>query len=125
MIPEIELRSLEDQKAYQESRLSELLTYVKTNAAYYNELFEKHNIKITEIKTLEDLQQIPVTQKVDIQKRNQDFICVNQEKIIDYVTTSGTLGDPITFPLTDADLERLAYNEYISIACANGSEKDI
>lgn len=37
---------------------------------------------------------------------------------MDYITTSGTLGDPVTFGCTDADLERLAYNEMKSFSCA-------
>lgn len=40
-------------------------------------------------------------------------MCFTNE-IIDYSTTSGTLGDPVTFGLTDKDLERLAENEYNS-----------
>ena len=39
-------------------------------------------------------------------------------KIIDYITTSGTLGDPVTFGCTDKDLDRLAYNEMKSFSCA-------
>ena len=40
------------------------------------------------------------------------------EKIVDYITTSGTLGDPVTFGCTDHDLDRLAYNEMKSFSCA-------
>lgn len=45
--------------------------------------------------------------------------------IIDYITTSGTMGDPVTFAMTDRDLERLAYNEAISFYCADGSPHEI
>jgi len=41
------------------------------------------------------------------------------------VTSSGTLGDPVTFALTNSDLDRLAYNEQISLACAGGTKNDI
>ncbi len=50
------------------------------------------------------MQQIPVTTKTDLQLHNEDFICVSRDEIIDYVTTSGTLGDPVTFVLTSEDL---------------------
>ena len=56
---------------------------------------------------------------------NDDFLCVPRHKIIDYSTTSGTLGDPVTFGLTDKDLDRLAYNEAISFDCAGIKEGDI
>ena len=39
-------------------------------------------------------------------------------------TTSGTMGDPVTFTMTDKDLDRLAYNEYLSLSCAGATEKD-
>src|SRR5690606_40303307 len=63
--------------------------------------------------------------KEDLQLRNKDFICVEREKIIDYLTTSGTLGAPVTFVETENDLERLALNEYLSFRCANASRDDI
>ena len=43
----------------------------------------------------------------------------------DYVTTSGTLGDPVTFVLTSEDLDRLSYNEYLSFTTTGCSKKDI
>ena len=52
-------------------------------------------------------------------------MCVGIDKIIDFATTSGTLGDPVTFGMTDADLERLAYNEAISFDCAGIKKGDI
>ncbi len=125
MLPEIETKPLAEQKKYQESQLQGLLEYVNTHSKFYAELFKNNHIDISGIKTLEDLQRIPVTTKDDIQSRNNDFICVPQNKIIDYITTSGTLGDPVTFPLTDKDLDRLAYNEYISFVCADGTSDDV
>lgn len=125
MLPQPETLSLAEQKLYQEQQLPGLLEYVQKNSKFYAALFQKHKIDIHNIKTLEDLQQLPVTTKDDIQHNNSDFICVPPVKIIDYITTSGTLGDPVTFPLTDKDLERLAYNEYISFICAGATPEDI
>ena len=121
----IEYKTLAEQKKYQEAQLPELLEYLIHHSKFYNELFQVNKIDTSKIKTLEDLQQIPVTTKDDIQKRNNDFICVPQNKIIDYITTSGTLGDPVLFPMTDKDLERLAYNECISFQCADSTSDDI
>ncbi|RLD47152.1 MAG: phenylacetate--CoA ligase family protein [Bacteroidetes bacterium] len=125
MIPEIEKKSLSEIKEFQESKIPETLKYLKNNSKFYSELFAKNNIKISEIKTIDDLTKIPVTTKDDLQKYNSDFICVPKSKIIDYITTSGTLGEPVTFAMTDNDLERLAYNEQISFSCANGKTDDI
>ncbi len=125
MIPEIETKPLAEQKKYQEGQLPSMLEYVNTHSKFYSDLFKKNNIDTSKIKTLEDLRQIPVTSKDDIQQRNNDFICVPKNKIIDYITTSGTLGDPVLFPMTNKDLDRLAYNECISFQCADSTSDDV
>lgn len=125
MIPKIETASLSEIKSFQEQKLLELLRYVNINSPFYKRLFEKENIDVRTIKTLEDLILLPVTTKEDLQKYNDDFLCIPANKIIDYATTSGTLGDPVTFGLSDNDLERLAYNEAISFNCAGIKEGDI
>ena len=124
MIPEIEKAAAAKIKAFQEEKLKETLHYLDENSPFYKRLFKENKLQISEIKTLEDLQKIPVTTKDHLQKFNDDFICVPKSEIIDYVTTSGTLGDPVTFALTDADLERLAYNEAISFACCGVGKED-
>ncbi|MCT4639934.1 MAG: AMP-binding protein [Bacteroidales bacterium] len=124
-IPEIEKCSKSDIRAYQEDRLAELLVYLKNHSKFYQNLFKDNNIDIRDIKTLDDLVKVPVTTKDHLQNQNSDFLCVPKNKIVDYTTTSGTLGDPVTFALTDKDIDRLAYNEYISFACADGSDEDI
>lgn len=125
LIPDIETKSLNEIQQFQEKKLVQLLSYVNTYSKFYQSRFKENGIDISKINTIEDLQTIPVTTKDDLYNHNQDFICVETEKIIDYVTTSGTLGDPLTFVLTDKDLDRLAYNEHISLACAGGTKHDI
>ncbi len=124
-IPEIEKKTIREIKEYQESRLPELLSYLVEKSVFYSELFANNDINIAEIKTLDDLTNIPVTTKDDLQKRNNDFLCVQKNKVADFITTSGTMGAPVTFAMTDKDLERLAYNEYISFSCADTTEDDI
>lgn len=125
LFPLIEKSSIQDIKKFQEEKLQELLQYLEANSPFYQKLFKKNNIQISEIQTLEDLQKIPTTSKNDIQQNNDDFFCIPQNQIVDYSTTSGTLGDPVTFGLSDADLERLAYNEAISFACAGIQKGDV
>ncbi|MDY7393838.1 AMP-binding protein [Aureibaculum sp. 2210JD6-5] len=124
MIPEIEQQATSDIKRFQEGKLKDLLGYLNAHSAYYQEVFQQHNINISNINTLQDLTQLPVTTKDDLQLHNDDFLCVSKSKIVDYVTTSGTMGSPVTFALTDADLDRLAYNEAISFACAGVTKHD-
>jgi len=125
ILPEIETRPPDEIRNYQESRLPELINYAGRNSLFYKRLFAAHQIEISSIKTLADLAAIPPTTKDDLQQYNADFLCVSKNKIVDYITTSGTLGDPVTFALTDKDLDRLAYNECISFAVADGTADDI
>lgn len=115
---DIEFQSPEQIKLFQESLLRKQLTYLQTHSRFYQRLFAEHHINLSAIQTIEDLQQIPFTEKKDLQLFNEDFRCVPKEKIVDYITTSGTLGAPVTFGCSDADLDRLALNEAKSFACA-------
>ena len=124
MIPKIELKSIASIKKIQEKELQKLMVYVAKNSTFYQKRFTEWNLNFKDIKTLEDLQKITVTTKEDIQEYNTEFICVDNDEIIDYVTTSGTTGNPIFFGLTDNDLNRLAYNEAISFACSKITKKD-
>ena len=45
--------------------------------------------------------------------------------MIEYTSTSGTLGSPVTIALTEKDLQRLAYNEFKSFTCAGGGPEDV
>jgi phenylacetate-CoA ligase len=112
-------------KTYQEQKLAELLQYLAAHSPFYKELFYKEKINISKIKHLEDLQQIPATTKQDLQMRNRDFLCVSPAKILDYVTTSGTLGTPVTFAETKNDLERLALSEALSYEICGCKQSDI
>jgi len=107
-----------------EEKLKELLAYLSQHSPFYKDLFANHNIDISTINTIADLALIPPTTKDDLQQRNNDFLCVPVEKVIEYTSTSGTLGSPVTIALTENDLNRLAYNEYNSFACADGSKED-
>jgi phenylacetate-CoA ligase len=109
----------------QDEKLRALLTYLDEHSPFYRRLFARHGIDIPEIRTLKDLTLLPTTSKEDIQQFNSDFFCVSPEKIIEYTSTSGTLGSPVTVPLTESDLQRLAENEYVSFLCAGGSARDI
>src|SRR5690554_1039611 len=124
MIPEIETKSREEIKSFQEEMLRKQLQYVAKYSPYYMRIFEENNLDISTISTLNDLTQLPVTTKDDLQQYNDDFFCVSSTKIIDYASTSGTTGNPVNFGITDADLDRLAYNEAISFACAGITKED-
>ena len=122
---DIEFCKPEEIKVFQEDLLHKALAYLKANSRYYQRMFESYHIDVNRIRTIEDLQQIPFTEKKDLQLFNEEFLCCPKQKIVDYVTTSGTLGDPVTIGCTDKDLNRLAYNEKKSFECAGVRPGDI
>lgn len=115
---DIEFCTVEEINNFQNERLREALSYLASNSPFYKRMFYEKGIDITSIRTIDDLVHLPFTDKKDLQLYNEDFLCVPKERIVDYITTSGTLGDPVTFGCTDNDLERLAYNEMKSFSCA-------
>ncbi len=122
---EIIYSTTESIKTMQEEKLRELLAYLSRHSPFYRELFTTHQINVNDIRSLEDLIRVPVSAKEDLQQRNDDFLCVSRNRIIEYTSTSGTLGSPVTIALTENDLQRLAYNEYSSFKCADGTSSDI
>lgn len=125
MIPEIEKKSIIEIENLQANLLKKQLAYILEHSTFYQKLFKENNLQLEDIQSLEDLQKIRPTTKEDLQLHNDDFLCVQPSEIIDYVTTSGTLGTPVVFGLTDNDLERLAYTECISLACTDSGKDDI
>jgi phenylacetate-CoA ligase len=109
----------------QEQKLKELLVYLSEHSPFYRQLFSKHKVNINDIRSVADLSLIPVTTKDDLQRQNDDFLCVPAIDVVEYMSTSGTLGSPVTIALTENDLNRLAYNEYNSFLCAEGTKQDI
>ncbi len=109
----------------QEQKLQELLLHLNCHSPFYKRVFEQYKIDISKIKTLEDLVAIPTTSKEDLQKHNEDFLCVDRRNVVEYTSTSGTLGNPVTIALTENDLNRLAHNEYNSFLTADGSAEDV
>lgn len=118
--PQIEYESPETIKRFQEEKLRVTLDYVANHSPFYRRLFATEKIDPSKIRSIEDLVVVPPTQKRDLQLYNSDFLAVPRPKVSDYMTTSGTLGDPVTVFNTENDLDRLAYNEAISFACAGG-----
>ncbi len=123
--PEAAFQSIEEIKAMQEIKLQETIAYLNQHSPFYKEFFSKARFNPSGIKTIEDLEVIPVTIKEDLQQRNEDFLCVPRNKIIEYSSTSGTLGNPVSIMLTENDLQRLACNEYASFVSADGSVNDV
>ncbi len=122
---DIEFQSIDEIRTLQEDLLRKQLVYLQEKSPYYRRVFAEQGIDIQSIQTLNDLQCLPFTEKKHLQEFNDDFLCCPREEIVDYITTSGTLGEPVTFGCTENDLQRLAYNERKSFDCAGIGKSNV
>ncbi|MEW5803324.1 MAG: AMP-binding protein [bacterium] len=74
---------------------------------------------------LDRLAQIPLTDKSEIERYNEDFCAVPRSRIVDIVLSSGTTGHPTPVMYTDHDLRRLAYNEEMSFKGCGMTSDDV
>ena len=56
---DIEYKSVEEIKAFQEELLHKALAYLKDNSPYYQRMFKSYGINIDKIRHIEDLVKIP------------------------------------------------------------------
>lgn len=117
--------SIEKIESFQNTALQKHLAYISNNSTFYKSLFAKNEIDPTSITRVEQIGELPVTTKEDLEGHNEDFLCVSKREIIEFVTTSGTLSNPIIIALTKGDLDRLAYNEKRSLEMAGIGPDDI
>jgi phenylacetate-CoA ligase len=111
-------------KEAQEVLFDRHLKYTANRSPFYRDLFDRMDLNVENF-TLADLHRLPCTTKEDIQHQEDSFLCIDKSEIIEYVTTSGTLGTPVTFMLSERDMNRLAYNEFRSLSCAGGTSTDV
>jgi phenylacetate-CoA ligase len=91
--------------------LREHVAYLLEHSPFYREHLKWAPTTARELRSLEDFQGLPFTEKDDLARDNMAFLCVPMSEVRDIVTTSGTLGDPVTVFLTESDLQRLGKNE--------------
>jgi len=116
MISDLEFQSKEAILTYQVKAFRVALDYVMEHSTFYKKHFS--SIQNIDTLTLNEIAKLPLTTKEDLNKSNMDFLCVPQSEVVDYVTTSGTTGEPVFIGLTDKDLDRLALNEAMSFECS-------
>jgi len=112
-----------DQKE-QLQKIQNQLSYTSSTSKFYQGVFQQNSIQIDSISSYEEFSKLPITTKEQLQQYNEDFIAIPKEDIIDHVTTSGTLGEPVSFYLNEHDLDRLAENESRSFKLAGITKQD-
>jgi len=103
--------------------LKEAILYAKNESPFYRKHFD--GLDVNNDFEAEDLKKFPFTTKDDLSENNQEFLCVPISEVAEYVTTSGTSGEPVTIYLTKKDLQRLAENEKTSLMTTGATSDDI
>lgn len=96
--------------------LKETVEYALANSPFYSKRFKGLGITPSSIRSLSDIEGLPITTKEDLQRENWSFLCVDKGRASEIVATTGTTGSIVYMALTGRDLERLAENERRSFA---------
>lgn len=97
------------------------VAYARKHSPYY----QKSLASAPAVLRTTDLAKLPLTTKQDVSAHNEQFWCVAQNQIQDIATTSGTTGTPTLYPITQADMSRLALNEYLCFTAAGIKPGDV
>lgn len=99
---------------------ADTINYVQQKSPFYRERFK--GISFSDIA---DLKNLPFTSKEDLSLNNADFLAVPMNEVAEFVTTSGTSGEPVTIYLTKNDLRRLALNEKNALMMTGANSNDV
>ncbi len=97
---------------YQDRRLAQIVGHAYRNVPYYRSLFERLGLTPADIRTVADLQQLPILTKETLRTEFDRLQAVNKARYLPEVTaTSGTSGDPLTI-LLDKPARMLEFAYY-------------
>jgi phenylacetate-CoA ligase len=120
----IETMPLPELRGLQLKRLRKIIEYVfKKNRFYHNKLREA-KIKPQDIRSLQDIREIPFLKKEDLRKYYPfGLICTSLDEVIEIHASSGTTGKPVIAPYTKRDVE--VWGEVMARSLwANGIRRD-
>lgn len=109
---------------YHTRSLREHIAYLLGKSPFYKEHLKWCSPAARAVESLDHFKELPFTEKDDLARDNMAFLCVENSEVRDIVTTSGTLGDPVSLFLTENDLQRLGRNEAGSFRIAGCTPAD-
>lgn len=101
-----------DKKIFDDYRLFKLKRTIQNaynNSKFYKNLYDKNNVDIRDIKSIEDLKYLPLTTPADVAAAPYDFLCVSQAEIKRAITftSSGTIGPVKRIFFTEDEVESM------------------
>lgn len=93
-----------DQKELQEKQLRNMISFAYKTVPYYHKLFKQLKLEPSDIKTVKDLEKLPILTKDIIRKNWDDFKPVNLDSMrYSVFPTGGSTGSPFRFRLLRYD----------------------
>jgi len=101
-----ETLSREELEELQLKKLQKIVKRVYDNVPYYHKKYNELNVFPEDIQQLEDIQKLPLTTKDDLREAYPfKIFAVDQKKIIEIHSSSGTSGKPVISGYTKKDLD--------------------
>lgn len=124
--PEIETKSQGEIKKLQLQRLKETIERAYNNVLFYKEKLDKLNVKPSDINSLQDLKNLPFTNKKDLRDHYPTgLFAVPVSEVVRIHGSSGTSGKPTIVGYTKNDIDNWAEIVARGIVAAGGSSDDI
>jgi len=104
--PSIETKPLKELKELQLKRLKNIIKYVYDKNEFYHKKLKIAGILPQDIKTLDDLENIPFLTKLELREYYPfGLLCNSLDDVVEVHASSGTTGKPVVGPYTKNDLE--------------------
>lgn len=93
-------------KKHQNKMLKSIVRYAYDNVPFYHEMLDRLKIRPDEIRTVEDLEKLPILRKDQV-RRNLDKMVSKEYDVnrLKMLKTSGSTGEPLCFYITEAEDE--------------------
>ncbi len=112
--------------------LRDQLARVHARSPFYRRKLDAAGIKPDDIKTMDDVRRIPLTEKEELRLSQAadppwgDFACIGPDEAVRVFQTSGTTGIPVKIMLNRKDWYEHFYEQFMHFRCGYGlTEKDI
>jgi len=107
-------------------RLKKTLKRVYEKSPFYKKMFKENKLKLSNLKSLKDLPQIPFTRREDLRNNfPYGFLAVPLEKIVRLHTSTGTSGKPKAVFFTQRDIDQSAELIARSIKMTGAKKSDV
>ncbi len=124
--PTMECMPREQLRAFQDSRLRDIVRRVYENVPFYRHKMQQLGLTPSDIHGVDDIEKLPFTEKQDL-RDNYPFslFAVPTSEIVRVHASSGTTGKPTVVGYTSGDIDRWAELMARSMYCAGVGKGDI